>query len=113
MPGRLLLLALTALAAVEAYGLRTPGLFQLRHWNPDGPWPLIQFAGIYAACAMVVLIFAPWVFARLCGFGIVILSAVVLGPLAVVAVAFFLLSAWAAGGFVTALPHWARLVAGI
>jgi len=90
--GRLLLVALAVLAGITVYGF-----FSIHpRWYPENAWPLIRFTGIYAVCAMTVLILVPWAFARLCAALFVILTVAVI-PWALLAVGLLLLSAWCLG----------------
>jgi hypothetical protein len=90
--GRLLLAVLAVLAAITLFGF----LSIHPHWYPENAWPLIRFTGIYAVCAMTVLVVVPWAFARLCIAVFAIATAVIL-PLPLLAVSLLLLSAWCLG----------------
>src|SRR5437763_130292 len=93
----LILLAVAALVAVEFFGFQNANFFRRDLWYPDGPWHFLQFTGIYIACATAILILVPWLFASLCAAALVLLTAIVLGPLALFAVLLFLASAFCLG----------------
>jgi hypothetical protein len=95
--GRLILAALAVLIVIACLGLRAPNLFRASNWFPSGPWPLLQFIGIYASCACALLILLPWAFAGAWASAILIVSATTLGPMPVLAAVFFLLSCWCLG----------------
>src|SRR5207248_10326752 len=90
------LVFLVVLAALTLYGFSSVHPLDPHTWYPDGPFPLVQFTGIYAVCATAILIFLPWAFARLCAAALVLLTATLI-PLPLLAVAFVLLSAWCLG----------------
>jgi hypothetical protein len=83
--------------AVEIYGFTSFALLRRAMWFPDGPYPLLQFAGVYAAFATAMLILVPWLFVYLAAAALALCAAIVAGPLPVLAAALFALSAWALG----------------
>jgi hypothetical protein len=95
--GWLILAVIAVLGAVELHGFRSVPLFAQRIWAPEGWTRLVQFAAAYTAIATALLILVPWLFAWLALAGALVLTTIFLGPLAVLAVAFFLLSAWSLG----------------
>jgi glycosyltransferase involved in cell wall biosynthesis len=103
---RLILAVLVVLAAVEIYGFGTSHLFSQQVWYPEGLARMLQFAALYLAAATALLILVPWLFVRLAAVLLVLLTAIAIGPMALLAVLFFLLSAWSLGGLVSRrLPH--------
>jgi hypothetical protein len=95
--GRYILFALLILIAIECYGIANTKLFPADLWQPEGPWRFIQFAGLYAVCATVILILAPWLFAGLVTAAALAFAIAALGPMPVLAVPYFLLSCWCLG----------------
>jgi hypothetical protein len=93
----LILAVLAVLVALEIYGFRTSHLFSQEIWDPEGRARLLQFAALYLAAATALLILVPWAFAGLAAALLLVLTAIAIGPLAFLAVVFFLLSAWSAG----------------
>jgi putative flippase GtrA len=88
---------IAVLAGVEVYGFRTSHLFAQEIWAPQGWARLLQFGALYAAVATAVLILAPWIFAGLAVALLLVLTVIAVGPAAILAVLFFLLSAWSLG----------------
>src|ERR1035437_6629920 len=99
----LILAVLAVLVALEIYGFRPSHLFSQEIWDPQGRARLPQFAALYLAAATALLILVPWIFARLAAALLVVLTAIAIGPAALLAVVFFLISAWSLGGLVTCL----------
>ena len=102
---RLILAVLAVLVALEIYGFRTSDLFAQEIWDPVGGVRLLQFAALYLAAATALLILVPWIFARLAAVLLVVLTAIAIGPVALLSVLFFLLSAWSLGDLLSHLPH--------
>ncbi|MGD0772986.1 MAG: bifunctional glycosyltransferase family 2/GtrA family protein [Candidatus Solibacter sp.] len=104
MPGRfyswLILAVLAVLVALEVYGFRTSHVFSQEIWAPEGRARLLQFGALYLDAAAALLILAPWAFVPLAAALLVVLTAIGVGPLAFLAVLFFLLSAWSLGGLI-------------
>ena len=104
--------ALAAVVGLEIYGLATGRLFAQEIWTPNGLAGWLRYTGIYIAAATPILILAPW------GFAIVVaaVAAVASGP-AILAPAFFLLSAESLGlglltgvaVYIVPMPFLARL----
>src|ERR1017187_52378 len=105
----LILAVLAMLVALEVYGLRTSHLFSQEIWDPEGRARLPQFAALFLAAATALLILAPWILAGLAVALLVVLTAIGVGPLAFLAVVFFLLSAWSLGCIVGRTPWSARV----
>jgi hypothetical protein len=84
--------AFVCLLGVEVYGFFTHPLFAQHVWDPAGLKHLARYAGWFLAAGVPILAIVPWLFAPLvCGLALYF-SAAALGPAAVLAVAFFLLS---------------------
>ena len=109
----LILAALAVLVALELYGFRASHLFSQVIWDHQGWARLIQFLALYLAAATALLILAPWIFAGLAAALLAILTAVAIGPLAFLAVVFFLLSAWSLGRLVGRIPHLLAILLGM
>ena len=93
----LLALLLTALVALQIYGVVANRLFTQQIWQPVGLERFLHYGGAYLAVALPVLLMVPWLFARLIAAALVVLSALSVGVVPVVAAAWFLISASAAG----------------
>ena len=97
LAAELVMLVFLAALAVEAYGFGTARLFSQDIWAPIGVKRFLRYMGMYLGIAMPLLMMAPWSFAMLItgltGLGTVL----AIGPLAVIAVAFFLVSSCALG----------------
>ena len=106
----LILAVLAMLVALEVYGLRTSHLFSQEIWDPEGRARLPQFAALFLAAATALLILAPWILAGLAVALLVVLTAIGVGPLAFLAVVFFLLSAWSLGGLIVGRTPWSARV---
>jgi glycosyltransferase involved in cell wall biosynthesis len=100
----LMLAVLAALVVLEIHGFRTSHLFSQEVWVPVGRARLIQFAALYLAAATALLILVPWAFAGLAAALLLVLTAIAIGPTALLSVLFFLLSAWSLGHLLTHLP---------
>src|SRR5690349_1193098 len=83
--------------ALEVYGFATGHLFSQDLWFPIGLKRLIRFTGWYLACAPLVLSLVPRSFAVLAAGLAIVITAVAVGPLAVLATVFFLISCCALG----------------
>jgi hypothetical protein len=93
----IVLLVSLGILCAEAWGLATGGLFSQEIWYPDGLWRLIKYTGLYLAWATPVLILAPWALAALvAGLG-AFFTGIAVGPLALLASAYLLISACALG----------------
>jgi glycosyltransferase involved in cell wall biosynthesis len=97
---RLILAVLAALVALEIYGFSTSGVFEQQIWSPEGSVRVMWFAALYAGVSTALLILVPWLFVPLAATLLAVLTTIFLGPAPVLAVAFFLISAWALGGLV-------------
>jgi glycosyltransferase involved in cell wall biosynthesis len=90
-------IAFAALVALEIYGLRVSNLFAQEIWYPVGWKRFERFTEFYAVLAAVLLLAAPRWFGLAMAALVLVLSAMSVGPAAVLAVLFFLLSASALG----------------
>ncbi|HEY2017070.1 MAG TPA: bifunctional glycosyltransferase family 2/GtrA family protein [Bryobacteraceae bacterium] len=86
-----------ALVGVEIYGLANVHLWTQDIWAPVGLKRFIRFGGVYLAVAVPLLVMVPWTFATVVAVLPLVLTAIAVGPQAVFAVAFFLVSSWALG----------------
>jgi hypothetical protein len=93
----LILAVLAFLVAVEVYGFSHTDLFAQEIWAPVGLARLLQFGALYLGAATALLILAPWIFAGLAATLLLASTAIAVGPIAFLAVIFFLLSAWSLG----------------
>src|ERR1035437_4728131 len=109
----LILAVLAVLVSVEVYGFRTSHLFSHEIWDLEGRARLPQFGALYLAAATALLILAPWIFARLAVALLVVLTAIAIGPAALLAVVFFFISAWSLGGLMSRLVRSCERIAGI
>ena len=92
-PGAILALAFLALVGAELYGFWTTPLFAQDIWLPVGLKRYTRFIGEFLALAVPLLIMVPWTFPMVIAAILLILTAVSVGPVAVLAAGFFLLSA--------------------
>ena len=93
----LVLLVLLGVLAVEVYGFATGHLFTQEIWEAIGLKRLTRFTGMFLAFTVPVLIVVPWTFAALIASLAAIGTAFSIGPLPLLAVAFFLVSSGALG----------------
>jgi len=91
-------LLLAALVGVEVYGFAKTPLFAQSIWDPVGLHRFMRFSGAYITLALPLLMLFPWSFAAVMTGLVLLLTAVAVGPSAILAVAWFLLSANALGG---------------
>ncbi len=89
--------AFLALLGLEVYGFRTAHLFAQEIWYPVGIKRFERFAEIYAAMAALLLLAAPRFLGAFFAVLLLVLTAVSVGPLALLATAFFLLAASSLG----------------
>ena len=93
----LILLVLTGLVATEVHGFRTAKLFSEEIWLGVGITRFLSFAQIYLCLSLPLLLLAPRAFAGIVVVFVGIGTAVMISPLALLAVAFFLVSSCALG----------------
>jgi glycosyltransferase involved in cell wall biosynthesis len=97
-------IAFVALLGLEIYGFRASNLFAQEIWYPVGLKRFERFTEFYAVLAAVLMFAAPrWFGVAIAGL-VLILSAMSVGPAAVLAAAFFLLSASALGSKLLGRP---------
>jgi putative flippase GtrA len=83
--------------AVEAHGFRTATLFSQEVWVPIGVKRFLKYIGMFVGVAVPILMMAPWSFAGLIAGLAIVGTAFAIGPLALLAVAFYLISSCALG----------------
>ena len=93
----LLLGVFVAVVCAEVYGTVTARLFSQEVWSPLGLTRLVRYTGLFLAAATPVLILAPWAFAALAAAAAVVYTVAAVGAPALLAPAFFLISASALG----------------
>jgi glycosyltransferase involved in cell wall biosynthesis len=93
----LVVLISLGVVAIEAYGFRTGTLFAQEIWLPIGIKRFAKFIGMFLGIAVPLLIMVPWSFAGLIAALAAVGTAVSVGPLPPLAVAFFLISSCAVG----------------
>jgi hypothetical protein len=98
-------LVLLGALAVEAYGFRTATLFSQDIWEPIGVKRFLKYIGMFLGVAFPILMMAPWSFAALITGLTVVGTAFAIGPLALLAVAFFLISSCALGSRLLGRQH--------
>jgi glycosyltransferase involved in cell wall biosynthesis len=86
-----------ALLGMVLYGFHTQSLWPNAGWTEAGRQRLMHYTTIYWAVSLVIWLIAPVAFAPIVAMLIVGATAVAIGPLAVLAVAAFLISACAVG----------------
>src|ERR1017187_2450136 len=91
--------------AMEVYGFRTGNLFSQEIWLPIGIKRFTRFIGMYLGVSVPVLLLAPWSFAGLIAGLATVGTAVSVGPQALLAVAFFLVSSCALGSRLLGRKH--------
>jgi glycosyltransferase involved in cell wall biosynthesis len=97
-------IAFVALLGLEIYGFRVSNLFAQEIWYPIGLKRFERYSEFYAVLAAVLMLAAPrWFGVAIAGL-LVVLSALSVGPLPVLAAAFFLLSASALGSKLLGRP---------
>src|ERR1017187_9749966 len=91
--------------AMEAYGFRTGHLFSQEIWLPIGIKRFTRFIGMNLGVSLPVLLLVPWSFAGLIAGLAAVGTAVSVGPLPLLAVAFFLVSSCALGSRLLGRKH--------
>ena len=87
-----------ALVGLELYGFRVSNLFAQEIWSPIGLKRFERYSEIYAVLAGLLMLAAPrWFGVAVAGL-LAVLTAISVGPMALLAAAFFLLSCSALGG---------------
>jgi len=83
--------------AAEAHGFLTAKLFRQDIWEPIGVKRFLKYIGVFLGIAVPVLAMAPWSFAPLIAALTAVGTAFAIGPVALLAVAFYLVSSCALG----------------
>ena len=104
---------LTALVAVvfvgalaaEAHGFLTAKLFSQDIWEPIGVKRFLKYIGMFLGIAVPVLMIVPWSFATMIAGFATVGTAFAIGPLALLAVAFYLVSSCALGSRLLGRKH--------
>ncbi len=86
-----------ALVAVEIYGFRNHRLFSQDIWEPVGWHRFMAYAKVFLGLAVAALVFVPRAFNAIVLGLVLVLTVVSAGPMALLAVAFFVISAGALG----------------
>ena len=93
----LIALIVAAGVALEIRGFRLGNLFHANTWDPQGMRRFVHYIAVFLVAAVPVMVVVPWCFTGL-AVGLAALgTALAAGPLAVLAVALFLISACALG----------------
>ncbi len=87
-------------AGVECYGFWSGHLFSQTIWYPDGYLRMLRYTGLFVTGAVSVLVLAPWMFVGAAVAFAASVTALAAGPLALLAPAFFLISAGALGSLI-------------
>src|SRR5580704_17680862 len=86
-----------ALVAVEIYGFANHRLFSQDIWEPVGWHRFMAYAKVFLGLAVAALVFVPRAFNAVVLGLVLVLTVVSVGPLALLAVALFVISAGALG----------------
>jgi glycosyltransferase involved in cell wall biosynthesis len=89
--------AFAALVALEVFGVRTYHLFSQDLWLPNGWKRFIRYTEYYAAAAAILMIVVPRYFPAAIAGALALSTMIAVGPVPLLATAFFLLSANALG----------------
>jgi hypothetical protein len=114
VPAALAALAAAVLAvvvAVEIHGFAASHLFEQTIWLPQGLRRLARYGCLFVEFGLPVMLLAPWMFAALAAALAAIGTAIGAGPQALLATAFFLISAWALGWRLLGRPKDAAIAA--
>jgi hypothetical protein len=101
----MVLLVFLGALAVEAYGFGTASLFNQEIWAAIGVKRFLRYIGMYLGLALPFLMMAPWSFAMLITGLTGVGTLFAIGPMAVLAVAFFLISSCALGARLLGRKH--------
>jgi putative flippase GtrA len=91
--------------ALEAHGFLTAHLFSQDIWDPIGVKRFLKYIGMFVAIAFPLLMMVPWTFAALIVSLTAVGTAFAIGPLALVAVAFYLISSCTVGSRLLGRKH--------
>jgi len=101
----LVVVILLGVLAVEAYGFSTGHLFSQEIWLPIGIKRFTRFIGMFLGLSLPILLLVPWSFASVVTGLALVGTALSVGPLPLVAVAFFLVSSCALGSRLLGRKH--------
>ncbi len=90
-------LIVAAAVALEFRGFRAGNLFDANIWDPQGMRRLLHYIAVFLAVAVPIMLFVPWSFTGLAVGLAAVGTAIAAGPMAPLAVLFFLISASALG----------------
>lgn len=91
--------------SIEAHGFLTANLFTQDIWDPIGVTRFLKYLGMFLGVAFPLLLMAPWTFATAIAALTAIGTAFAIGPLALLAVAFYLISSCALGSRLLVRKH--------
>jgi putative flippase GtrA len=91
--------------ALEAHGFLTANLFSQDIWDPIGVKRFLRYTGIFLGIAFPLLTMVPWTFAAAITALTAAGTAFAIGPLALLAVAFYLISSCAVGSRLLGRKH--------
>ena len=91
--------------AVEAHGFRTAALFSQDIWDPIGVKRFLKYIGMFLGVSVPLLLMAPWSFAAAIAGFTAVGTAFAIGPVALLAVAFYLISSCALGSRLLGRKH--------
>lgn len=91
--------------ALEAHGFLTANLFSQDVWEPIGVKRFLKYIGMFVGIAFPLLMMVPWTFAAAITALTAVGTAFAIGPLALVAVAFYLISSCALGSRLLGRKH--------
>jgi len=83
--------------ASEAHGFFTGKLFSQNVWDPVGVERFLTYTGVFLGVALPILTIAPWSFAALIAGSAAVGTAIAIGPVALLAVSYYLVSSCALG----------------
>jgi putative flippase GtrA len=91
--------------ALEAHGFLTANLFSQDIWDPIGVKRFLRYSGMFLGIAFPLLTMVPWTFAAAITALTAVGTAFAIGPLALVAVVFYLISSCAVGSRLLGRKH--------
>ena len=91
--------------AVEAYGFRAATLFSQDVWDPIGVKRFLKYIGMFLGVSVPLLMMVPWSFAAAIAGLTAVGTAFAIGPLALLAVVFYLVSSGALGARLLGRKH--------
>jgi dolichol-phosphate mannosyltransferase len=105
LPSTLVAAVFLGALAVEAYGFRTAALFSQEIWEPIGVRRFLKYIGMFLGIIVPLLMMAPWSLAGAIAALTVVGTAFAIGPLALLAVVFYLISSCALGSRLLGRKH--------